>query len=199
MLKVVIATGVPGVGKTTVTSKAVEMLKSKNVKVKVSNFGDYMFKVAKERGWVEHRDEMRKLNLSQQKELQALAAKSIIEDAKKELGEDGVLIVDTHAAINTPTGVWPGLPKHVIEGLNPAIIFVIEASPEEIAARQAKDTGRVRKDYSDVEFLRKFMEFARNSAIASAVLVGAAVNVIYNKEGAVEEAARQMVEAIEKI
>lgn len=199
MLKVVIATGVPGVGKTTVTSKAVEILKEKGIKVKVSNFGDYMFKVAKERGWVEHRDEMRKLNLSQQRELQALAAKSIIEDAKRELDDEGVLIVDTHAAINTPTGVWPGLPKHVIEGLNPAIIFVIEASPEEIAARQAKDVGRVRKDYSDVNFLKRFMEFARNSAIASAVLVGAAVNVIYNREGAAEEAARQMVEAIEKI
>ncbi len=199
MLRTVIATGVPGVGKTTVTTKAVELLKEKGYKVKVANFGDYMFKVAKEKGWVEHRDEMRKLNLSQQRELQALAAKAIVEDAKKELGDDGVLIIDTHAAINTPTGVWPGLPKHVIENLNPAIIFVIEASPEEIVARQQRDTGRVRSDYSDVEFLRRFMEFARNSAIASAVLVGAAVNVILNKEGAVEEAAKQFVSAVEKI
>ena len=199
MMRVVIATGVPGVGKTTVTSKAVEMLKEKGFKVKVANFGDYMFKVASERGWVQHRDEMRKLNLSQQRELQALAAKAIIEDAKKELGDDGVLIIDTHAAINTPTGVWPGLPKHVIENLNPAIIFVIEASPEEIVARQKGDKGRVRSDYSDPEFLRRFMEFARNAAIASAVLVGAAVNVIYNRQGAVEEAAKKFVEAIEKI
>jgi len=198
-LKTVIATGVPGVGKTTVTSKAVEMLEKKGYKVKVANFGDYMFKVAKEKGWVEHRDEMRKLNLSQQRELQASAAKAIVADAEKELDENGVLIIDTHAAINTPTGIWPGLPKHVIENLNPAIVFVIEASPEEIVARQQKDTGRVRSDYSDVEFLKRFMEFARNSAIASAVLVGAAVNVIYNKEGMVEEASKRFVEAVEKI
>lgn len=198
-MKTVIATGVPGVGKTTVTSKAVEMLEKKGYKVKVANFGDYMFKVAKEKGWVEHRDEMRKLNLSQQRELQASAAKAIVADAEKELDENGVLIIDTHAAINTPTGIWPGLPKHVIENLNPAIVFVIEASPEEIVARQQKDTGRVRSDYSDVEFLKRFMEFARNSAIASAVLVGAAVNVIYNKEGMVEEASKRFVEAVEKI
>ncbi len=197
-MKVVIATGVPGVGKTTVTSKAVDEIK-KFAKVKVVNFGDYMLMVAKERGLVKHRDEMRKLKLSIQKELQRLAAERIIEDASKELSEEDVLIIDTHAAINTPAGIWPGLPKHIVEALNPSLIIVIEANPEEIVQRQLRDKGRVRSDYADVEFLKKFMEFARNAAIASAVLTGAAVKIIENPEGKVEEAVSKFVEAVRSI
>ena len=48
--KRVIIVGIPGVGKTTVVSRVVELLKEKNVKVSVSIFGTVMFDEAKKKG-----------------------------------------------------------------------------------------------------------------------------------------------------
>ena len=72
----VIIVGIPGVGKTTVVSRVVELLKAKNVKVSVSTFGTVMFDEAKKKG-VKNRDDLRKLSVKEQKELQSMAARTI--------------------------------------------------------------------------------------------------------------------------
>jgi len=76
--KVVVVTGVPGVGKTTVLSHLQELAKEKGVKVKVANFGTYKLETAIREGLVRSRDEIRRLPLRKQLELQALAAKRIV-------------------------------------------------------------------------------------------------------------------------
>ena len=192
----VIVTGVPGVGKTTVLGKLVEMAAAEGLKLKLVNFGDYMFRVASEKGLVKHRDEIRKLQLQVQLELQKWAAEAIISDAEKELGQGGVLIVDTHAVIKTSSGYWPGLPRHVIEVLKPDSIVVIEANPELIIARRQRDKGRYREDMGGVEELRELMSMARTAAMASAVLTASSVFIVENPEGKPEEAARRILELI---
>lgn len=191
--KVVVVTGVPGVGKTTVLSHLQELAKEKGVKVMVANFGTYMLETALKEGLVKSRDEIRKLPLRMQLELQALAAKRIVEDAVGELGEDGFLIVDTHALVKTPAGYWPGLPRHVLDHLKPDMIVIIEASPEEIAARQARDAGRYRADVGGLEGIKRLMENARAAGFASAIHYASTVSFVENKEGRAREAAEQLL------
>ena len=65
---VVIVTGIPGVGKTTVINAAVDLVKEKHSEeVLILNFGTEMFEVASKAGDVKDRDEMRKLPTGKQR------------------------------------------------------------------------------------------------------------------------------------
>ena len=74
--KKVVMVGIPGVGKTTLVSKIVEILKAKQKSVSVHSFGTVMFEEAQKNG-IKDRDELRKLTMEQQKNLQKMAAEKI--------------------------------------------------------------------------------------------------------------------------
>lgn len=192
--------GIPGVGKTTVLNAAVEILVSRGYVVRVLNYGDYMLKSLISRNLVRSRDEIRRLPLQLQREVQALVADDIRREVDETPGNEKVVsFVDTHAVIKTTTGYWPGLPKHVIERLSPDAIIVIEASPEEVLSRQLKDRSRYRADYADVNLITELLQVNRCFAIASAVLVGASLYIIHNREGRVLEAASELVNIVNNL
>ena len=202
--KVITVVGLPGVGKTTVMNLAIKKLREKGYMVKLVNFGDFMLKYLLESGIVRSRDEIRKLPLSKQREVQALVAKEIrnvFDEEFKRLGCPSKFlgIVDTHALIKTESGLWPGLPSYVIENLRPDLIVVIEATPEEIVSRQLRDRTRYRADYAKVELVKELLEFNRVFAVASAVLVGASISIVRNREGKAEEAAMYFVKVVESL
>ncbi|AOL15795.1 adenylate kinase [Sulfolobus sp. A20] len=192
-MKVGIVTGIPGVGKTTVLSLVDKILIEKEIPHKIVNYGDYMLNTGIKEGYVKSRDEIRKLPLDKQKELQTLAAKRINEDLSK---INGIGLVDTHAVIRTPAGYLPGLPKHVVEVLSPNVIFLIEADPKIILERQKRDSTRSRVDYSDINVISEVINFARYAAVASAVLVGASVKVVNNLEGDPSVAANEIISTL---
>ncbi|NON62529.1 adenylate kinase [Acidianus sp. RZ1] len=194
-MKIGIVTGIPGVGKTTVLSKVSEILKENKVRFKIMNYGDYMLNSALQGQYVSNRDEMRKLPLSTQRELQLIAAKKIVEESIT-LGEEGIAFVDTHAIIKTPSGYLPGLPKHIVEILSPRVIFLLESDPQNIINRQSKDRERIRSDYNDINVISETMDFARYAAVASAVLVGASVKVVNNREGDPSIAAKEIISSM---
>jgi len=193
---VAIVVGVPGVGKTTVLSLAMEKLKDLGIKALVLNYGDYIFKALSEKGVVKTRDEVRRLSLRIQLEHQELAAELLIKDAESELSNSDVLIIDTHAVVKTSIGYWPGLPLHVVQRLKPDLIAVIEAPVEDIISRQLKDTTRYRKDLARPELVDELLKMTRYFAIASATLVGASVTFIKNLEGKADEAAEELVNRV---
>lgn len=128
MVRVVIV-AVPGAGKSTILKKVVEKIPT----LKVVNFGDYMFEEARRALGISDRDEMRrKIKPTDYRDLQEKAASEM---AKL----DGDLIIDTHAAIKTPFGYYPGLPSKVVEKLKPDAIVVLEFRPEDILQRRMKD------------------------------------------------------------
>lgn len=193
-MKIGIVTGIPGVGKTTVLQKVKEILDKEGINNKIINYGDFMLKTAINLGYVNNRDEMRKLPVEKQRQLQIDAAKGIVKEAKE--GGDGMLFIDTHAVIKTPSGYLPGLPKYVIEEINPYIIFLLEAEPRLILERQKRDTTRSRTDYSDEKVIIETINFARYAAMASAVLVGATVKVVINAEGDPSIAANEIIRSM---
>jgi adenylate kinase len=186
-VKVVIVTGTPGAGKTTVLNGAIEKLKDR---YEIINYGDEMFRIASERKLVQHRDEMRKLSPEVQKDIQKLAAESIAERSK-----EISVIVDTHSTIKTPKGYLPGLPIWVIEKLNPDQIILVEADPDEIIIRRLKDATRER----DAEYIKDVEEHQlinRATAMAYAIQTGATVKLIKNHDGKLEEAVEEMEEVL---
>jgi len=74
--------GIPGVGKTSLLVEMAKVIKDHKKTVAVVSFGTLMFNVAKENG-LQDRDELRKLPVSKQQELQKIAAQKIIEYMKK--------------------------------------------------------------------------------------------------------------------
>ena len=176
-MSVIVVTGIPGVGKTTVMRKAAE-----GMDIQFVTFGTVMIDIAKELGWVKDRDEMRKLSLDQQKQLQIKTAEKI--------GKMKNVIVDTHCTVKTPKGYMPGLPEWVLRKLNPTSIVLVEADPKEIYNRRAKDTSRNR-DPDSVERIAEHQMINRAAAMAYATLTGATVKIVFNHDNALDEAVKE--------
>ena len=186
--KKIVIVGIPGVGKTTVVTKVFEILNSKNKSVSVVSFGNLMFEEALKYG-IKDRDDLRKLSISQQQDLQKKAAERI---AKL---NDNVVIIDTHAFITTPAGFYPGLPDYVIKIIKPSNFISISARPEVIFNRRKQDETRQR-DLVSIDLIKK--ELAVQDAMLSScsVLSGSPLKTILNDEGKVEEAAMNVIKAI---
>lgn len=186
--KRVIIVGIPGVGKTTLVSKVVELLRSKKISVNVSIFGTAMFEEAKKNG-IKDRDDLRKLSVPEQKKLQSMAAKKIASMT------DDIVIVDTHAFIATKEGYYPGLPHNVLEILMPDSFIMISARPEEIYNRRMKDTTRNR-DIVSIEAIKKELDVTSAMLSTCSILCGSPIKMILNSEGKIDEVAKGIVSAM---
>ncbi len=183
----VIVTGIPGVGKTTVIDKAVVMIKKKyGEEVLVLNFGTEMFEAASAKNMVKDRDEMRKMPSEKQREIQKSAGERIAEKAKR-----ARVIVDTHTLIQTNNGFLIGLPEWVSRAISPKTVVLVEADPDNIAARRSDDPTRER-DVQAVESIKVHQEMCRAAAVSVGTLTGATVRIIKNRQGQVDMAAAEL-------
>ena len=171
-MSVVIVTGVPGVGKSTVMAAAEEY------GYKIVNFGTTMFEEAQKEG-IADRDNMRKLTVENQQRLQKQAGEKI--------SKMGNVVVDTHASILTASGYMPGLPEWTAKALKPDIIVLIEATAEEITGRRSKDASRAR-DSDDIDL---HQNVNREYAATAAVMTGATVSIVKNHDHQIDVAVRQ--------
>ncbi|MDH5806534.1 MAG: adenylate kinase [Candidatus Methanomethylicaceae archaeon] len=183
--KLIIVTGIPGVGKTTVLNSAMEFCKEFGVDVNYINYGDLMFEEALSKNLVNNRDEIRKLPIRIQTSLQLSAANRINEIAKEKN-----VILDTHMFIKTNNGYMAGIPAWVAEILMPDSIVIIEADPNEISKRRRKDANiRIREEDS-IEKIQEHQLMGRAGAASLSILTGCTVLILENKEGAYRELGR---------
>jgi len=180
---VIVVTGIPGVGKTTVMKKAAE-----GMDVQFVTFGTVMVEIAKETGLAKDRDDMRKLTLEQQKSLQIKSAEKV--------ASMGNVILDTHCTVKTPKGYMPGLPEWVIKKINPIAIVVVEADPEEIFNRRANDPTRNR-DPDSTDDIHEHQMINRSAAMAYAALTGSTVKIVFNHDNKLENAVKQAAPVLE--
>jgi adenylate kinase len=176
-LGLIVVTGIPGVGKTTVMKKA-----ARGLDINFVTFGTVMIELAQEMKLVKDRDEMRKLTLEQQKKLQIKTAEKIAKMKN--------VILDTHCTVKTPKGYMPGLPEWVIKKINPTAIVLVEAYPEEIYNRRSKDKTRNR-DPDTKEQINEHQMMNRAIAMAYAALTGSTVKIVFNHDNAIDEAVKQ--------
>ena len=181
-MKLVVLAGIPGSGTTTVLNGALEQLDYTHI-----NYGDVMLQIAQEKGLAKERDEIRKLSPEDQKVIQQLAAKTI---KSRSLNED--VIVDTHCTISTPSGFLPGLPKWVLDELQPTMFLLIENDAGEIYGRRNSDESRNR-DVESLEDIELHQTMNRSAAISYAILTGATVKMIQNPDNKLDETVQNMV------
>ncbi len=179
----VIIGGIPGVGKTTVLNELTR------AGFRVENYGDVMLKIATEKGYAKSRDEMRKLPIDIQTEIQT--------DAAMYFSQLKDVIIDTHFSIKTPSGYLPGLPPHVLKAINPELLVSIEADPLEIFERRKKDVQRHRDEESQSE-IRMHLEVNRMFGIAYASSMGIPFMVVSNENNKSAEAANKIMEVLKR-
>ena len=179
--RITIVVGIPGVGKTTVITKTKDILLQSGYNTTVVVFGSVMLSEAKKMG-IADRDQIRKLSLSGQQNLQNLAADYIC-SVKEDL-----ILVDTHLFIRTSSGFFPGIPQNVIQKLKPRNLILITATPEEILARRAKDESRNR-DMVSIEEIKKELGLAISMISTISILSGSAFEIVDNHQGSSEDTA----------
>jgi len=192
--QVVVVTGIPGSGKTTICNLAKEIAeKQKGKSIAIINFGTVMVELLEKRGEAMHRDFLRKSDLGFQRKLQREAAETI---SRRISNSEGIVIIDTHMSVKTSKGFLPGLPQHVLEALNPTLFVLVEAPAEQILSRRMKDVSRLRDKVVE-EDIRQELLFSRLMAGSCAVLTGAPVKIVINEQGKQKEAALKLLEAME--
>ena len=187
---IAIVVGIAGVGKSTVSSRAAELLSQKNIKTTVIVFGTLMFEESKKMG-LKNRDEMRKLSIEDQHLLQDKAAQKIAQ-----MNEE-ILIIDTHMFINTIEGYYPGIPSRLLDVLKPAYLIMIAADPAEIVRRRTTDNTRDR-DIVSLENIRNELEISKAMVATSSVLTGSPFILIANDNGMIDNAASTIVNVLAK-
>ena len=180
--------GIPGVGKTTLLSKMVELIKKHGKSVHVISFGTLMFEVAEKNG-LKDRDGLRKLPVTEQQNLQKLAAEKIAALTEQ------VIIIDTHAFINSPGGYYPGLPENVLRIIKPTNFVSVSAKPEEVYNRRMKDDTRNR-DKVTLTNIKKELDIQSGMISACSVITGSPVKLVLNREGKIDETAEKIINAL---
>ena len=184
--KRVVMVGISGVGKTTLLDTVVNALDGSQ-QVTVVSFGTVMLEEARRQGIVD-RDVLRSLPAAEQIRLQTTAAERIAAT-----GGD-VVIVDTHAFVNTSFGYYPGLPERVLRIINPTSYISVSANPEEIYRRRMNDTTRSR-DHITVAGIKQELDMQAAMVSACAVISGAPVKLVVNRDGRVDGAADDVIRA----
>lgn len=152
-----------------------------------------MNEILRELGKDLHRDDIRQQNIEMQKKAQELAASEIANRSGQ-----GATVVDTHMFVRTVSGLWAGLPQNVLTRLNPRLLVLVEADPEQIGARRRSDAGR-KREQARPEDIMFDLEWSRATAAASAVSTGAPVKVIRNDAGRQKQAAQELFKAIQGV
>jgi adenylate kinase len=180
--------GIPGVGKSSVISLAIEQLKQKGKNATIAVFGTVMLEEAHKMG-VKNRDELRKMSLGKQRDLQEKAAKRISEI------EDSIVIIDTHLFIKTIEGYYPGLPMYLLDIIKPTHFFMVIAEAGEIVNRRKSDKSRLR-DIVAVEDIQDELDILRVMIASSSILTGSPFIAIVNNDNEIEQAVSSMVKVL---
>ncbi|HET7147878.1 MAG TPA: adenylate kinase [Candidatus Nitrosopolaris sp.] len=178
--KRIMIVGIPGVGKTTVISKAAEILRRKGHNTTVLVFGSLMFEESKEMK-LKNRDEMRKLSVEEQRRLQHKVADRIAAI------KGDFVIIDTHLIINTEEGYYPGIPMHLLEVIKPTNIIMIAADPQEILSRRKKDESRIRDLRPEID-VQNELEISRAMIACCSVVSGCPFLTIMNNNNEIDKA-----------
>ncbi|MHB1868275.1 MAG: adenylate kinase [Nitrososphaerales archaeon] len=185
----VVIVGIPGVGKSTVVNKIVELMSAENRKTNVVSYGTVMMEEASKLHGVKSRDDMRKLAVEIQRKLQVYAASRI------SLIQEEFVIIDTHLFISTKEGLWPGMPMDVLLALKPTHLVLVSATVDQVKSRRANDTTRAR-DISSLDTLLLELEAARTLLFASSLVCGCPALIVENPNGQAEDAAKLVIDAV---
>jgi adenylate kinase len=177
--------GIPGVGKTTIISEVEGIFEEKGLKAETVVFGSLMFEEAKKKG-LKTRDDMRKLPIEDQRNLQEDAAKRIADMKER------IVIIDTHLFIRTSEWYYPGIPMNVTNIIRPTHLLLVIANPREILMRRQSDTTR-RRDLSSEPEIQYEIDVSRIMIVSSANMTGSPFTILENQKNQAKKVAQDIV------
>jgi adenylate kinase len=181
----VIVVGMTGVGKTSITDRAVEQV---DRPVEYLSYGTLLLEEGRRQDLVYDRDEITELDPDQYDALQSYTADriaSILNDGEED--SETVYILDTHATLQTPYGYRPGFSDDDIETIQPDQFAFIKATPAEIQDRRLNDASRDR-DMESAAALTEQQDMALHMTTAFAAAGRTPVAVIENSDGKLDVA-----------
>ncbi|MEM4209502.1 MAG: adenylate kinase [Candidatus Anstonellaceae archaeon] len=178
--------GLPGAGKSTVLEIASQM------GWEIINYGSAMFEIAQKKFKISHRDEIRKLPISAQKEIQKEVGIFLAQKSKNKRE----IILDTHCSINTPDGYLPGLPFEILKDLNIEKLVLITAPPQDILKRRVEDKSRIR-DSQSLELIVEHEQLNRAFLAAYSFFCSAPASIIINADGKLEQSKQRLKQLLE--
>ncbi|MCL4380941.1 AAA family ATPase [Candidatus Marsarchaeota archaeon] len=183
MKKIIIVSGSPGSGKSTL------MKSLEGIECKIANIGSMMEKEAIEKKYIKNRDQIRYLPNALITELRDHAFDEVS-------GMDGNIILDTHASIAANGRYLPGLPLEALRKLENIVGFVyIDAETEDILVRRINDRTRVRENEDD--YLINTQRLINMSVLSQyTAYLNISVHIINNKQHMFEEAKKRFNSAI---
>lgn len=191
--KVIVVTGIPGVGKTTVLKEVANLIGKNEKETGFVTYSSIMVEIATKEGYIVSRDDLRHLSIKKQKTLQQKAAKKIAEISK----DKKIQVIDTHMIIRTDIGYWVGLPQNVLKIIKPDLFVLIEAEPNEILSRRHKDNSRRRDEILQSE-INEEISYSRSVAATCATFAGSPIKSFKNPEGEQVKVAKQLMDLIWK-
>jgi len=179
MGRIIIVTGVPGAGKSSLLYEAWKRIE-KELNYTIVSFGTEMLNICKEFGLVKDRDEMRNLPADTQEEMQWRTTKRIAERPEN-------ILLDTHCAIKTQTGSYlPGLTPRMLERLSPGAIILVDAHEAEIRGRRRLDKTRPLRTIETFDDILEHKVINRAYSAAYSARSGCLLRIIQNNTGEFE-------------
>ncbi|HUY69949.1 MAG TPA: AAA family ATPase [Candidatus Baltobacteraceae bacterium] len=187
MNNIVIITGSPGVGKSTMIRSIAE-----GGKYNIINVGTFMLEIAMKEGIVKDRDELRFLNKDVVRKLQD---RTFTDIAKME----GKIILDTHASVESNGRFVPGVPFDTMSIIRNNIhgIIYIDALTEEIMKRARGDTKRTRN--TDEAFIDAQRGINLSILSMYSTYLNIPLYVIFNRQDRLDEGVKSLKEHLEQI
>lgn len=176
MSKLIIITGVPSAGKTTLSKEAI-----KNTDYEIINFGEIINELLVSHKVINNEDNVRShIDQNIWEEYQVKAAKRIRQ-------KQGNKIIITHASFLTSTGYSPGLPKNILQELQPSYIVNIESPLSHLLRRQQEENQRIIGiDFqNDIDNLQ---QINRMYSVTYSIETGARFKIIQNQDNHLDQA-----------
>lgn len=186
-MKTIILVGIPGAGKSSILQEVVKQIPN----ILVVNYGDKMLESAADAGI--DRDSLRKMPFNEQQQIGIQAARKIMRQET-----DGIVLIDTHALIQTNTGYCPGLPLQVLGILSPTAYVLVESSPNLILERRLQDRGRAR-DEETKEQLHMHQDLTRSFITACCMHTGSLFCYIQNNAPTIQENVQPLLRLLQSI
>jgi len=182
--KLIIVTGTPGAGKTSI----IDSVKA-DKKYKVVNVGTIMEDIGIKRGLIKHRDEIRYLDFD--------TIEKFREAVFKQLASlKGNTIVDTHMSVERKGKFVPGLPRVISKYLKGLVgIVYIDATTDELLSRRGNDKMRIRETESQMILDMQRMIHAAMLAYYS-IQLNIPIYVIHNEENSLKESIKAFKNAL---
>lgn len=188
MTKLILVTGTPGAGKSTILDALI-----KKKPINMINLGNVMLNIAQKKQGIRNREDLGTMSEEQIRQNREDAFAEIIAGKKDS-------IIDTHLTIKYGRRYVPGVTIDELQKIRIKAIVYVDATAKEIWSRRHNDPSKAdRRNISDTE-AEIDEQKAVNLAILSscAIYLSIPIYIIYNSEGKAAEAELELEKIVKE-